>query len=866
MFGKVNSQFNGSRFLLQAFFSVCLLTGAAYVAQAATNFPVTTAADNGDNANPAAGSLRAAIILANTTPGADTISFSIGTGPQTIKPLSALPTITDPVIIDGTTQPGFAGSPIIEIDGESAGANVTGLSLATENSTIRGLVVNRFSTGFGIDVAGLGGNLIAGNFIGLNLAGTTGQGNFTGLAIHSANNTIGGTTPADRNIVAGNNSNSGIALGGTATTGNIIEGNYVGTDVTGTVAIGNNVGVFMVQASGNNTVGGTAPGARNLISGNFASGVGIATNNNKILGNLIGTKADGASALGNQSSGVEFLDGHDNQIGGIAPGQGNVIAFTNFGVGVRVAKGPSINNNAVLGNSIYGNSGLGIDLGSDGVTPNDTGDVDTGSQTANEFQNYPVISTINPNGNNTDIKGTFNSKPNTQFRFEFFSSSTGDASGFGEGQTFLGAGNFTTDANGDVLNFTFTVPTASIAGQFISATATDPNNNTSEFSQYKQIIGPPSIQFSQANFNVQESLSGFTVTVTRTGDTSAAASVDYATADGSATQKSDFEYAAGTLKFAAGDTSKTFQLLLNEDMFTDPGENFTVVLSNVSGAALGQSMATVSITDDSPESVTSPIDDAQSFVYTQYHDFLNREPDAGGLTFWTNEINSCGANQTCIAGKRVNVSAAFFLSIEFQQTGFLVERLYRDSYGNMPGTPLPLTLKEFLADSSAISNGVIVNPAGWQQKLDANKQAFATDFVQRTRFLNAYPTSMTPAQFVDAQFANAGVVPTGPERQAIIAHFGGAANTSNVANRVDAILDLAQDGNIISAETNRAFVLMQYFGYLRRNPNDTPEPGSNFAGYDFWLNKLNQFNGNYNNAEMVKAFITSAEYRQRFGQ
>jgi hypothetical protein len=364
---------------------------------------------------------------------------------------------------------------------------------------------------------------------------------------------------------------------------------------------------------------------------------------------------------------------------------------------------------------------------------------------------------------------------------------------------------------------------------------------------------------------VQENLSAFTVTVTRTGDTSGAASVDYATADGSATQKSDFEYAAGTLKFAAGDTSKTFQILLNEDMYTDPGESFTAVLSNVSGAVLGQKVTTVSITDDSPESISNPIDDAQSFVYTQYHDFLNREPDTSGLNFWTNEITSCGANQTCIAAKRINVSAAFFLSTEFQQTGFLVELMYKDSYGNMPGTPVPLTLKEFLADSGTVSNGVIVNQAGWQQKLDANKQAFATDFVQRTRFLNAYPTSMTPAQFVDAQFANAGVVPTGPERQAIISHFNGAANTADVAKRVEAILDLTQDGNVIKAETNRAFVLMQYFGYLRRNPSDTPEPGSNFDGYNFWLNKLNQFNGNYTNAEMVKAFLAAGEYRQRFG-
>ena len=155
---------------------------------------------------------------------------------------------------------------------------------------------------------------------------------------------------------------------------------------------------------------------------------------------------------------------------------------------------------------------------------------------------------------------------------------------------------------------------------------------------------------------------------------------------------------------------------------------------------------------------------------------------------------------------------------------------------------------------------------GWQQKLDANKQSFVTDFVQRTRFLNAYPTSLTPAQFVDALFANAGVAPTASERQAVIARFGGAGNTSDSAARAAAVLDVAQHAGVTQAELSRAFVLMEYFGYLRRNPNDAPEQGLNFDGYNFWLNKLNSFKGNYLDAEMVKAFITSFEYRQRFGQ
>ena len=151
-----------NRFLVQLFVSLCLLAGLVITAQAAT-FPVTTAADNGDNVNPTPGSLRAAIIDANNTLGSDTITFSIGSGPQTITPASALPPITDPLIIDGTTQPGFAGAPIIEISGVNAGQSVNGLNIAAGNCIIRGLVINRFATGAGIVVGGSGGSTIAGS-------------------------------------------------------------------------------------------------------------------------------------------------------------------------------------------------------------------------------------------------------------------------------------------------------------------------------------------------------------------------------------------------------------------------------------------------------------------------------------------------------------------------------------------------------------------------------------------------------------------------------------------------------------------------------------------------------------------------------
>ena len=258
------------------------------------------------------------------------------------------------------------------------------------------------------------------------------------------------------------------------------------------------------------------------------------------------------------------------------------------------------------------------------------------------------------------------------------------------------------------------------------------------------------------------------------------------------------------------------------------------------------------------------IDDAQFFVRQHYRDFLDREPDAAGLAFWTNEITSCGADQSCIEAKRINVSAAYFLSIEFQQTGYFVYRIYKASYGNLSGLPVPIKLNEFQPDSQQISQGVIVNQSGWEQVLENNKQAFTSGFVQRSRFTSAFPTSMTPAEFVDSLFANASVTPLASDRANAINEFGSATNTVDAAARARALRRVAENSTLAQQEFNRAFVLMQYFGYLRRNPNDLPEPTLDFQGYNFWLNKLNQFNGDYIGAEMVKAFITSAECRHRF--
>jgi len=260
----------------------------------------------------------------------------------------------------------------------------------------------------------------------------------------------------------------------------------------------------------------------------------------------------------------------------------------------------------------------------------------------------------------------------------------------------------------------------------------------------------------------------------------------------------------------------------------------------------------------------NPIDDTQTYVCQQYRDFLNREADQSGQSFWTSQITSCGIDQTCIGVKRTNVSAAFYLSVEFQQSGYLVYRFYKSAFGNLPNTPVPVKLSEFTPDAQKIGQAVVVNQTGWETVLENNKQAYATEFVQRARFVSAFPTSLTPAQFVDALFVNGGVTPSSTDRTAAINEFGAVTNTTDVAARARAVRRVADNTTLSQQEFNRAFVLMQYFGYLRRNPNDAPD--ADFAGYNFWLNKLNSFNGSFENAEMVKAFITSIEYRQRFGQ
>lgn len=379
-------------------------------------------------------------------------------------------------------------------------------------------------------------------------------------------------------------------------------------------------------------------------------------------------------------------------------------------------------------------------------------------------------------------------------------------------------------------------------------------NRDSDFEAAQRLF-----EFSAATYDVSETARRITVTVNRTGDTSGAAEVVYSAIDGSAEQRSDVIPVIGRLTFQPGEESKTFLVFVTDDSYVEGDEGLMLQLSDPVGADLVNSTAPLTITDnDSNTNAANPIDSAQFFVRQQYRDFLNRSSDAAGLEFWSNQITSCGTDAACISERRTNVSAAFFLSIEFQETGYLVYRLYRASFGEQPQH-----LNEFLLDTRTIGQGVVVNAPGWEELLSSNRAAFMEEFVQRPQFILEYPVELTPNEFVNQLNAKAGGPLSANEFAAAVAEFGGAGTSAETAARVRALLRVAESPEFSQHELSPAFVLMQYFGYLQRNPDDAPD--KNLDGYHFWLNKLNEAGGDYRRADMVKSFLVSAEYRARFG-
>jgi hypothetical protein len=435
--------------------------------------------------NSGAGSLRQAILDANATAAADAISFNLpGSGPFLIQPLSALPAITFPVTIDGTTQPGFTGTPIVQIDGSLAGNGVHGLLISGGMSTVRGLVIGRFGgtgAGDGIHLQGASGNIIENNFIGTDVTGTAARANTgSGVVVDgAASNTIGATVAAGRNLLSGNAS-SGVVIRGASATANLVAGNFIGTRADGGAALANGSSGVLVDGAPGNTIG-ISNVLPNVISGNGADGVlinGAGATGNLLRGNYLGAGVTGMTAVRNTLAGLAILSSNTTA-GGSTVGQRNSIAF-NGSNGVTVGSGAG---NRLMRNPIFSNTALGIDLGGDGVTLNDAGDADTG---ANGLQNAPVLVSATTDSSSSTIAGTFNSRPAATFTIEFFSSPECDASGFGEGRQYFLTTTLTTDAGGDAaINLSQPLPLP--VRTFLTATATDSAGNTSEFSNFVRV-------------------------------------------------------------------------------------------------------------------------------------------------------------------------------------------------------------------------------------------------------------------------------------------------------------------------------------------------------------------------------------------
>jgi hypothetical protein len=497
----------------------------AFQVQTTLVFPVTNNNDGG------AGSLRQAILDANAASGFNVITFNIpGSGAPTMSPTSELPTLTVPVFIDGITQPGFAGAPMLVVNGTQAGAGANGLILTGGGSIVRGLVVNGFDSA-GILLQGNGGDLIAGDYIGTDATGTTALGNGVGVSMADLSGGIVGlsqTTAASRNLISGNfqdgviisgsdnvvagnrigtdvtgstalANGTGIAviyigsnnrIGGPASgagnlisgnvkdgvgiyggSGNTIQGNFIGTDATGLIALPNGYGVELYSGSYNSVGGGSAAGAGNLISGNLYDGIGIYSDGNTVQGNRIGTDATGTAPLGNGGDGVAiqaFLHGYDNAIGGTDSGAGNIIAY-NGGYGVRITGGTG---EAIRQNAIYANGAGGIVLLNGG----------------NQDEPAPELTSAVAGVGTVTVVGTVAGTPGTELVLEFFANTVCDPSGYGQGERFLGSTTVVVGPDGEA-SFTVIVDGTVDVGQFITATATDPAGNTSQFSNCVEVTG-----------------------------------------------------------------------------------------------------------------------------------------------------------------------------------------------------------------------------------------------------------------------------------------------------------------------------------------------------------------------------------------
>ena len=425
------------------------------------------------------------------------------------------------------------------------------------------------------------------NFIGVAGDGSTALPNQSaGISASNAISTfIGSASSGDANVISGNGGN-GIQFVDSNFAD--IKNNFIGTNASGDATVSNGGNGIISIGSTDLIIGGT--NGRNVIGGNGSNGISLFnTSTSSVQGNSIGTNATGSAVLGNGGNGVA-VQGFNNLIGGIGAGEGNIVAF-NGATGVSVSVGGGSSGNPIRRNAIFLNGALGIDEGTAGVTANDTPDSDG-------VQNFPVITSARTFGTSTTIVGSLSSVANTNFALDFFSNTVADPTGFGEGQTFIGSQNVTSDSTGNA-PFSFNVAPIPI-GSFITATATRivTTSDTGEFSQAVAVTTPA---FSINDVSIAEGNSGTSnavFTVTLANPNVGTATVNYATANGTATAPADYTTTSGTLTFAPGVTTQTISVPIIGDTNVEANETFTVTLSGATNATIARATGTGTIVND----------------------------------------------------------------------------------------------------------------------------------------------------------------------------------------------------------------------------------------------------------------------------
>lgn len=538
---------------------------------AAGTFTVTNTNDAG------AGSLRQVLLDVNAA-GGGTVQFSIGSGPQTIQPQSAYPSSLTSIVIDGTTQPGYAGEPLIEVDGSLADIDFVDGLLQFNSGTVKGLTINN-STGAAVSL--YSGQVLS-CYIGTNAAGTATKPNRVGIRILSTNVLVEG------NLISGNVLYGIDVMSGPVT----IRGNRFGTDAGQTEALGGNVHIY--AGNGNNfpgaspvVIGGTSPNT-------FAGGeLGVYATYTKMV--VIDKNYFGVTASGKRlpvRTAVSIYQSSDCVV------TGNEIKGNDYGI---LITGTSLRNK-ISGNSIDDNT-VGVELANypyDGPTPNDDGDADTGP---NNYINYPILTRVTSLDGTTTVAGTLNAAASRTFTIELYVSNACAAPGFGEGEQSVKTFTVTTGADGNAA-FTQTFVRTLDSGDVMTAMATSDLEGTSEFSQCRIIEGRGSFSFPGSTEILGENETSREIAVLRTGGSAGAATVHYATSNGSAKAGIDYAAVSGTLSFADGETSKVITIGALDDGLSEGPQTFQIALSSASGAGLGRVQTIiVTINDDEPSTV-----------------------------------------------------------------------------------------------------------------------------------------------------------------------------------------------------------------------------------------------------------------------